>query len=63
MDDLTHVLTAIESAPRWLVLLGGTLLVVLILVILAKLLKFGFQVLAFLVLVAGVGATILLFLE
>lgn len=63
MDVLTQVLDAVESAPRWLVLLGATLLVVLALILLAKLLKFGFQVLAFLVLIAGVGAVVLLFLE
>jgi hypothetical protein len=63
MDTLTQLLDAVESAPRWLVLLGATLLAVLLLVVLAKLLKFGFQVLAFVVLVVGVGAVILLFLE
>lgn len=50
----------LEAQPPWLLALAGAFLLALILWILARLLKWGLTILAFLVLVAGVVAAALL---
>ena len=60
--DLTEMMRFVEAQPPWLLALGGAFLLALLLWILARLLKWGLTILAFLVLVAGiVVAALLLF--
>lgn len=58
--DPDHVIRFLEEQPPWLLALGGAVLLAVVLWILARLLKWGLTILAFLVLVAGIVAAALL---
>jgi|GEM_PF-4928017 len=58
MSDPAEILRFLESQPPWLLALGGGVVLAVVLWILARLLKWGLTLLAFLVLVAGVAAAV-----
>ncbi|MBM3873232.1 MAG: hypothetical protein FJ382_05765 [Verrucomicrobia bacterium] len=58
MSDPAEILRFLESQPPLLLALGGGVVLAVVLWILARLLKWGLTLLAFLVLVAGVAAAV-----
>lgn len=56
--DPAQLIRFLEEQPPWLLALGGAVLLAIVLWILARLLKWGLTLLAFLVLVAGVAAAV-----
>jgi len=55
--------TIFEAWPQWLQVLGGTIVVVVALWIFAKILKWSLYILIWLVLIAGLAATVWLILR
>ena len=56
--DLPELMRFLERQPPWLLALGGGVVLALVLWVMARLLKWGLSLLAFLVLVAGIAAAV-----